>query len=183
MRLTPILSVCALLSLVACGPASFVAEVKGETTVPAGPPGLSTLLEAFPSVAGFSGMDFDQNQDFQNQGVSKDQVASAKLKSIQLKILTPTDQDFSFLDTLEFYAKAGDREVLVAQKRNIASLGLKASNPVLEMDLAGVELQPFITAPSMTLSVRGKGRMPSKEVRLQADVKLDVQVRLVPSGS
>jgi hypothetical protein len=35
----------------------------------------------------------------------------------------------------------------------------------------------------MTLSVRGKGRMPSREVRLQADVKLDVQVRLVPTGS
>jgi hypothetical protein len=174
--------VCALLSLVACGPASFVAEVKGETTVPAGPPGVSSLLEAFPSVAGFSGMDFDQNQDFQNQGVSKDQVASAKLKSIQLRILTPTDQDFSFLDTLEFYAKAGEREVLVAQKRNIASLGIKAPNP-LELDLMGVELQPFLTAPSMTLSVRGKGRMPSREVRLQADVKLDVQVRLVPSGS
>jgi hypothetical protein len=30
----------------------------------------------------------------------------------------------------------------------------------------------------MTIRVQGKGRMPSKEVRLQATVKLDVQVRL-----
>jgi hypothetical protein len=63
----------------------------------------------------------------------------------------------------------------------------KASIPpgvkTLEMDLLDVELQPFLTAPTMTLSVRGKGRMPSREVRLEANVKLDVQVRLGPSGS
>ncbi len=177
MRLTPILSVCALLSLAACAP-GFVAEVKGETTVPAGPPGVSSLLEAFPAVAGFSGMDFNQNQDFKNQGISKDQVSSAKLKSIQLKIVSPADQDFSFLDTLEFSVKAGDREVPVARKASIPP-GLKT----LEMDLLDVELQPFLTAPTMTLSVRGKGRMPSREVRLEANVKLDVQVRLGPSGS
>lgn len=179
MRLTSVLSVCALLSLVACAPPGFVAEVKGETTVPGDPTGISTVLDAFPSIGSFSSLDFDQNQDFQNQGVTKEQVSSAKLQSLSLKILSPADQDFSFLDTLEFYAKAGDQEVLVASKRNIASLGLKAPNPVLVLDLAGVELQPFITAPSMSISVRGKGRQPSKAVRLQVDVKLDVQVRLL----
>lgn len=120
MRLASILPVCALLSLVACAPPSFTAEVKGETTVSADPTGISTLLEAFPAVGSFSSLDFNQNQDFQNQGVTKEQVSSAKLKSVQLKILAPPDQDFSFLDTLEFKAKAGDREVLVASKRNIA---------------------------------------------------------------
>jgi hypothetical protein len=168
-----------LLSLVACGPPTFVAEVKGETTVPGDPTGISNVLEAFPAFGSFTSLDFNQNQDFQNQGVTKEQVSSAKLKSLQLRILTPADQDFSFLDSLEFYAKAGDREVLVAQKKNIPSLGLKAPNPVLDMDLTGAELQPFLTAPSMSISVRGKGRKPSKEVRLQADVKLDVQVRLL----
>jgi hypothetical protein len=179
MRFASILSVCALLSTVACSSPSFVAEVKGETTVPAAPGGLGSLLEAFPAISNFSSLDFNQNQDFQNQGVSKDQVSSAKLQSLQLKVLAPADQDFSFLDTLEVYAKAGDREVLVASKQNISSLGLKAPNPVLNMDLKDEELQPFITAPSMTISVKGKGRMPAKEVRLQATVKLDVEVRLL----
>jgi hypothetical protein len=31
----------------------------------------------------------------------------------------------------------------------------------------------------MSINVRGKGRMPSKEVRLQATVVLDVQVNLL----
>lgn len=179
MRLAPILPVCALVSLVACAPPSFTAEVKGETTVSADPTGVANLLEAFPAIGSFSSLDFNQNQDFENQGVTKEQVSSAKLKSLQLKILAPPDMDFSFLDTLEFKAKAGDREVLVASKRDISKLGLKAPNPVLEMDLTGVELQPFITAPSMSLTVSGKGRMPSKDVRLQATVTLDVQVRLL----
>ncbi|MFY0564519.1 hypothetical protein ACN28E_11760 [Archangium lansingense] len=179
MRLTSVLSVCALLSLVACAPPGFVAEVKGETTVAGDPTGISGVLDAFPSIGSFSSLDFDQNQDFKNQGVSKEQVSSARLESLSLKILSPADQNFSFLDTLEFYAKAGDQEVLVASKRNISSLDLKAPNPVLVLDLAGAELQPFITAPSMSISVRGKGRKPPKDVRLQVDVKLDVQVRLL----
>ncbi|ATB31237.1 hypothetical protein [Melittangium boletus] len=179
MRPPSVLPVCVLLALAACGPPTFVAEVKGETTVPAAPlGGVIPPLDAFPAIASFSGLDFNQNQDFQNQGITKDRVASAKLKSFQLKVLAPADQDFSFLDTLECYARTGDREVLVASRQNIAALGLKAPNPVLSMELTGVELQPFLSAPSMSLSVRGKGRMPPKEVRLQADVKLDVQVRL-----
>lgn len=179
MRLTSVLSVCALLLLAGCPAPGFVAEVKGETTVPGDPTGISTVLDAFPSIGSFSSLDFDQNQDFQNQGVTKDQVSSAKLQSLSLKILSPADQNFSFLDSLEFYAKTGDQEVLVASKHNISSLGLKAPNPVLVLDVTDAELQPFITAPSMSISVRGKGRKPSKEVRLQVDVKLDVQVRLL----
>ncbi len=177
MRLVFLLSLCALLALPGCAPLQFTAEVKGETTVPASP--LPAVLDVFPGIGSFTSLDFDQNQDFQNQGVTKEQVASAKLKSVELKILAPSDQDFSFLDSLEFFARAGDREVKVASRSNISELGLKAPHPVLEMKLEDVELQPFITAPSMSIVVRGRGRMPSKEVRLQADVKLDVQVRLV----
>jgi hypothetical protein len=170
---------CALVTLVACGSPTFVAEVKGETTVPAAPlGGVLPPLDAFPAIGSFNSLDFNQNQDFQNQGVTKDHVASARLQSFQLKVLAPADQDFSFLDTLEVYAKTGDREVLVASRQNISTLNLKAPNPVLKLEPTGVELQPFLAAPSMSLSVRGKGRMPPKDVRLQADVKLEVQAKL-----
>ena len=168
-----------LIMLVACGPPTFVAEVKGETSVPAAPLGeVLPPLDAFPAIGSFNSLDFNQNQDFQNQGVTKDHVASAKLESFQLKVLAPADQDFTFLDTLEVYAKAGDRERLVASKQNISTLNLKAPNPVLKLEPLDVELQPFLAAPSMSLSVRGKGRMPQKDVRLQADVKLQVRAKL-----
>jgi hypothetical protein len=181
MRLVPLLSVCAFLVLAGCSPLRFTAEVTGETTVPASPLGVpSAVLEAFPAIGSFTSLDFDQNQDFKNQGVTKEQVASAKLQALQLRILAPPDQDFSFLDSLEFFARAGDREVLVASRHHISSLGLRAPNPVLKMLLEDVELQPFITAPSMSFVVRGRGRMPPREVRLQAEVKLDVQVKMLP---
>ncbi|MBM7118823.1 hypothetical protein [Archangium primigenium] len=179
MRPLSVLPVCAVLALVACGSPTFVAEVKGETTVPAAPLGEPVPpLDAFPAIASFTGLDFNLNQDFQNQGITKDQVASAKLRSFQLKVLAPADQDFAFLDTLECYARTGDQVVLVASRQNIAALRLSAPNPVLSLELTDVDLQPFLSAPSMSLSVRGKGRMPPRDVRLQATVTLDVQARL-----
>ena len=177
MRPPLVLPVCALLALVACASPSFVAELQGETTVPAAPMGgTDTPLDAFPAIGSFTNLDFDQNQDFQNQDITKMEVTSARLVSFQLKVLAPADQDFSFLDTLECYARSGDREVRVALKQNISALNLKAPNPVLFLDLADTELQRFLASPSMSLLVRGKGRMPPREVRLQADVKLQVTV-------
>lgn len=172
LRLFPVLA----LLLAACSGPTFTAEVKGEATVPGSP--LGGLLDVFPSIGSFTSMDFNENQDFKNQGVTKDQVSSAKLKHVRLQILAPADQDFSFLEQLEFYARAGDQEVLVADRQDIGSLGLRAPNPVLEMNLKGVELQPYMTAPSMSITVRGRGRQPSREVRLQASVAVEVQVGL-----
>jgi len=97
------------LGLIACAPASFDTELKGETTVPAGPPGNSTVLNAFPAIASFAGLDFNQSQDFKNQGITKEEVSSVQAKSVELRLLGPADADFGFLDTLEFFAKAGDR--------------------------------------------------------------------------
>ena len=166
------------LGLIACAPASFDTELKGETTVPAGPPGNSTVLNAFPAIASFAGLDFNQSQDFKNQGITKEEVSSVQARSVELRLLGPADADFGFLDTLEFFAKAGDQEARFARKQDISRLGLQAPNPVLEMDVEDEELQPFVAAPSMSIIVRGKGRMPEQEVRVQAVVSLNVQVDL-----
>jgi hypothetical protein len=168
----------ASLGLIACAPASFDTELKGETTVPAGPPGGSTVLNAFPAIASFAGLDFNQSQDFKNQGITKDEISSVHARSVELRLLGPADADFGFLDTLEFFAKAGDQEARFARKQDISRQGLQAPNPVLKMDVEGEELQPFVAAPSMSIIVRGKGRMPEQEVRLQAVLVLDVKVGL-----
>jgi hypothetical protein len=176
MRLASLIPAWAFLTLVACSPTSFDTELKGETTVPAGPPGVTTILNAFPAIASFAGLDFNENQDFKNQGVAKDEVSSVRPKSIELRLLSPSDADFRFLDTLEFYAKAGDKEERFANKQDISRLDLRAPHPVLKMEVEDLELQPFIAAPSMSVLVRGKGRLPEQEVRLQAVVVLNVKV-------
>jgi hypothetical protein len=174
MRLVSLLAAAGL-GLAACAPSSFITELKGESTVPAGPPGATTDLNAFPSISSFAGLDFDKNQDFKNQGVSKGDVTSAKVKSLTLKVLSPNDQDLTFLDSVEFFARAGDREERIARRQDISRLNLRPPNPVLTLDVDDTELQPFVSAPTMSIIVRGRGRMPERDVRLQAVVTLEVE--------
>lgn len=174
MRLASLFAAAGL-GLAACAPSSFTTEVKGEATVPASPPGAPTNLNAFPSISSFAGLDFDQNQDFKNQGVGKGDVTSVKVKSVTLKVLSPNDQDFAFLTLVEFFARAGDREERIARRQDISTLDLRPPNPVLSLDVDDVELQPFVSAPTMSIIVRGRGLMPEREVRLQAVVTLDVE--------
>jgi hypothetical protein len=178
MRLASLLTA-ASLGLAACAPASFTTQVRGETTVPAGPPGVTTLLNALPAVSSFAGLDFNENQDFKNQGLGKDEVTSARVQTLTIEVVSPNDQDFAFLDSLEFFARAGDREARIAHKENIARLNLRPPNPVLTLELDELELQPFISAPTMSIIVRGRGRMPERDVRLRAVVTLEVQAGLL----
>jgi hypothetical protein len=174
-RVSPLwIGACCLLA--ACGPSSFKTELRGETAVPAGLPGTLTRLNAFPAIGSFAALDFNENQDFKNQDVSKDEVDSVRLQSLEVRLLGPGDADFGFLETLEFFAKAGDLEVRIARRQGIDGLGLAAPYPVLRMDVEKEELQPFIAAPSMSLLVRGRGWQPEQEVRLQAVVVLGVEV-------
>jgi len=173
MRSTALLAAGASLLTWACSGPQFDATVEGETTVQGSP--LGGALDALPALGSFTSLDFDQNQDFQNQGVSKDEVSSVRLRALRLRILRPGDQDFSFLDELSFYAEAGDQEVLIAERTGIAELQLDAPNPTLELRVKGEELQPFVTAPSMSIIVRGKGRVPTGNVTLQAVATFAVQ--------
>lgn len=174
MRLASIFAAAGL-GLAACAPSSFTTELKGESTVPAGPPGVSTPFNALPAISSFAGMDFNQNQDFKNRGVSKTEVTSVKVKSLTLKVLSPNDQDFTFLSSVEFFARAGDREERIAGRGDIARLNLRPPNPVLTLNVDEAELQPFVSAPTMSIIVRGRGDLPEREVRLQAVVTLEVE--------
>ncbi|MET0404286.1 MAG: hypothetical protein ABW123_17885 [Cystobacter sp.] len=172
------LFVCALLALASCAPPSFEVELKGETFVPASPdPDSNTTFDAFPGIGSFTDLDFDKTQDFQNQGITREDVASARLVSFRLKVLSPERQDFSFLSWLECYARAKDQEVLVASLYNIPALHLSGPYPVLELKVRDAELQPLLASPALSLLIRSQGVMPEREVRLQADVKLEVKVR------
>ncbi len=141
--------------------------------------GIARCSTAFPAIGSFTSLDFNQDQEFQNQGVTKDQVTLGEGESPAAARAQPRRSRTSpSWTTLRFYAKAGDQEVLIASKQDIASLRPQGARPVLDLDVRDVELQPYVTAPSMSIIVRGKGRVPLKDVRLQAIVTLDVQVQL-----
>lgn len=175
VRLTVVAVFLALLS--GCDPGTFYTEVKGETTIQGS--ALYALLGDFQPIGSFTNIDFNSNQDFQNEGITKDQVTSVRVESFTLRILSPSTGDFDFLDEIHFFAKVGSDEEELAGATNITARDLSAPNPVLQLDVRGVELQPFVTADTMSIVTRGSGRMPSSDTRLEARVRLKIQFELV----
>ncbi len=164
-----------LLVSCSCGVDVFDTQVKATTTLE-GSSGILGLLEGLGPMAGFTNIDFSANQDFKNQGVTRDDVDSVKITRLTLRITAPNDQDFRFLESLQFFAEANGQKVLVAEKHGIDKLGLVAPNPVLEMEVKDVELAPFVTAPAMSLTTEGTGRQPAKDTTIEAVVDLRVDV-------
>ena len=166
-------------ALAGCEPATFYTDLEGQATVKGDPTPISDVLGALPAIGSFTSMDFDANRDFRNLGITKDQVGSVKVASFTLRIISPSNQDFSFLDQIGFYAKVGDSEAEVADKADVAALGLRAPNPTLSLDVENVELQPFVSARAMSIIMRGSGRMPPRDTRIEAVVRLKVGVKLL----
>ncbi len=158
--------------VIGCGGFTFGTEVKGEMVITgnaARPP-----LNVFPALGGLNDLDFNANREFQNERVTRDRVTGVAVESVTFKVLSPSDQDFTFLNSLQLVARAGDQELLFADKQNIDGLALMAPNPALSLELKMVDLTPFVTAPIVSLVLRGKGTQPTKDTRLEVRVKLRV---------
>ncbi len=160
-------------ALTACGPVTFTTEVKGEGVVPGS--ALGGLLTAFPSLGSLAAIDFDENQDFKANNTTREHVASLKVETFSLKILEPSNQDFSFLDSVTVLGRAGDEEILIAEKTGIAQL---PGSSTLNFDVTNNELVSLLAAPQMSVVLRGKGRSPPSDTRLEAKAKLRVGVKL-----
>ncbi len=165
------------LVLSACGPIGFNAELKGEGTV-AGAGGLGGVLTMFPQLNSLTNIDFEQNQDFKNNNASRSQVSSVLLQTMTLKIVSPNTQDFSFLDSVQFVARSGENEVVFAQKASVASAKLTAPNPTLLLDTTNVDLAQYIRASTMSIVMRGTGRQPMQDTRIEVNAIFRVAVKL-----
>jgi hypothetical protein len=161
-----------LLSLLSgCGPITFTTTVTGEGTITGSP--LGALLSAFPTVGGFTNIDFAQNQDFQSNKTTRAMVRSVKVTSLVARITAPADQKLDFLDSLELTAKAeGQADAVFAKKEGIAQAATQPPNASITFDVLDVDLAPYVRAPSTTLVLTGKGRQPAKDTTVEVTVKL-----------
>lgn len=162
--------------LAGCGPIPFKATVQGETTVTGS--SLGSLLTLFPQVGGFTNLDFDQNQDFQNNDASRAHVKTMKVTKFELKIISPATQDYSFLDTLRFSLHAADESTEVASKTGIASLDIPTPNATLLLDLDDVDVASYVRAAEVTISSSGTGRQPPQDTRIAATIDFEVGLGL-----
>lgn len=77
-------------------------------------------------------------------------LQSARLKDLSLSISSPATASFGVIRDIDIYVVTGTGDVLIAQKHNI-----DASANSLTMDVADVELKPYLTAENMTLKLTG----------------------------
>jgi hypothetical protein len=178
MRQRMLLASTLLTAVWGCQPQVFYTQVRGEGTVPTDPGFTGGVLTSLPSLGSLSSIDFNQNQDFRSQAVTKEQVGSSRLEQAQLQILAPADQDFSFLESVELWIKAGDEEALIAVRRDIASARHSTPNPYLLLEVKDTELKPFVAAPSTTILMRGRGFYPQADTRLEATLRLRIELKV-----
>ncbi len=165
------------LAVLLLGTCSSLDNVEVPVTAESRIPRRSVLDELVGNLAftGFDGFDLSQSQQFENQGYSKDQVDSVHMLELNLRIVEPANANFDFLDSIRFYAEAeGLPRVLVAE---LAVVPDGVTQLALDIE-ASVELQPYVIAPSMTLTTEATGVRPAEETTVEAEAIFDVDVNV-----
>jgi hypothetical protein len=151
-----------------CRP-SFDVPVTSESTIQGSSlPGVNLLPFNF---ANFAALDLSSTSEFKNQGVSKDQVQSVKLKSAVLDVTAPAGGNFDFLKNLEFDVAKSDQDtkVPVAHITTIAPGSVR-----LTLDVDDVELGPYVTADAMKVTTKANGTPPNQDTTIKASLVFEV---------
>jgi hypothetical protein len=161
--------------LAGCGYPSFTATLQGEQVVTGAADG--GTLSTFAPITQLSGFDLDMNDDFMMNHATRAEMVSVKASSAKLDLVSPSTQDFSFLDDLQLVATAADHDAVFADKSGIAGLNLKAPTPTLQLDTHDVELSSQLASPAASIVMRGHGRYPPGDTRIHVTIELNVQVK------
>jgi hypothetical protein len=162
--------------LSACGPITFSTQLSGQGTVAGSP--LGALLSTFPSIGALTNLDFSQNQDFQNNQVTRDMVRSVRVTGLSARIVSPVSADFGFVEALVFTARAAGREAVFARNDDVAGTATRPPNASVMFQVLDVDLAPFVREPAMSMSLSGRGRQPPQDTTLEVQVSLQVEAGL-----
>ncbi|MBX7114972.1 MAG: hypothetical protein K1X64_11650 [Myxococcaceae bacterium] len=162
-------------SLCACGGPSYRSELQADAVVPGSASG--GLLPMCPPFGGFLRLDFDNNAQLRGAGRKKSEVRHAFVESASLKIVSPAEQDFGFIDKVQLVASAANAQVTLARKDQVADAALAAPYPTLTLPLEPqIDLGAMVAAPQLDMVVRCEGRVPPADTRLEAKVVLRLEL-------
>lgn len=163
-------SFAALAALVNCDNLdNFDVTVAGNGVVPKG-----TIVDQLLNIIAIDGFDsIDLSAEFKNQGVTKDDVDSVAILSFTLEIVSPASANFDFLTSIAFFAEAdGSPRAKIAELTSVP-----AGQRSIALNLvSGVELKPYVVAPSMRIAAEVSGERPPEDTEVKAVVTLDVDV-------
>ncbi|HVY46822.1 MAG TPA: hypothetical protein VHB21_13135 [Minicystis sp.] len=166
------MSALGLVGLCTCGLDHVTVSADGKATV-----AKATLIEQLLGGAlDFTGLDsIDFSEQFQNQGVTKDEVDGVHVSSFTLAIDAPKDGSFDFLDGIVVTASTDGEPTIEIASLDAVPKG--AHQLTLNVD-ENADLAPYVTAPSMTIGATVKGHRPAEDTDISAHVELDVDVHV-----
>lgn len=145
-------------------------EVEGESaaTIEGG-----TILEQLVGDLGFASflsMDITEEEELKNQGVEPGDLVRVELTALSLEVVDG-DPDLRFIERLTVSAAAPDLPTV-----DVAAGGdFPAGEPMVELNVLGVDLVDYATSAKMTLSTEAEARRPDQTSRLVARYTLEVE--------
>ncbi len=151
---------------------NFLIEEQSRAVIQRG-----SVLEQFVGAAGFDDfatVDITQNQSLANQGVERHQIDSVKILFVTMTVVDPAGQDFSFIDSMEFFVEAPG-----LPKVSIATGGpFAADATTVELTIPDTELADYAASESMNITTQARGRRPEQDTTIDANIMLDVDVNV-----
>jgi hypothetical protein len=153
---------------------NFDVPVDAKATIPA-----ATILDQLLDPLSFGAFEsIDLSQDLKNQGVTKADVDSVHLQSFSLTITAPTGQTFDFMESISFSVETeGQPKALVAKLDSVP----KGATKIELTAEKGVELAPYVVAPSMRMTTSVKGKRPMQQTSVDAHLVFDLDVNVTGS--
>jgi hypothetical protein len=111
--------------------------------------------------------------EFRNEeDITEDDIAGARITSVVLEVVDPEDGDLEFADRVEVYIDAPglERRLIAAQERFPAGESRVALRP------EPVELEPYVLADRLHFTAIIDGEAPDEDMLVQATARLDVGV-------
>jgi hypothetical protein len=150
---------------------NFDVPVDAKATIPA-----ATILDQLLDPLSFGALEsIDLSQDLKNQGVSKSDVDSVRLRTFSLAIDAPAGQTFDFMDSVSFSVETeGQPKALVAKLDPVP----KGSTRIELGVESGLELAPYVVAPSMRMTTSVVGKRPMQQTTIAANLVFDIDVNV-----
>ncbi len=168
LALTPAL----LLAAAGCGKLNQVDVVRSASATVPGAPGGAPLpaggIATFPISLGRDALSA--------QGINPDAVESANLVGLRLEVTDGTSFE-RWLEAVSIYLAApGLPRVLVAQRSGISAM--PAGTTFVDLDTPGVDLKPYVLAPTTDVTAEGSGTVPPVDTTVKATATVQVSVNV-----
>ena len=150
---------------------NFDVPVDAEATIPA-----ATIIDQLLDPVSFGALEsIDFTQELKNQGVSKSDVDSVHLDSFALAVKAPAGQTFDFIQSISFSVETSGQPKAVVAKLDSVPKGATTINLTAEK---GLELAPYVVAPSMRMTTSVQGKRPMQETKVAAHLVFDIDVNV-----